>query len=112
MPEINPAQTRIINDFVDKLIAEKGLGAASAEEVATLRGSVRADLEREVEQAVLRALSDEQLLALEKMVGDGVSDEELDAFFEGSGVEFTKVAGQAMQEFREAFLSDKAGEEK
>ncbi len=110
MPEINPTQTRIINTFVDKMMADKGLGAMSAEQQEELRKNLRVKVEEQIEQAMLRALSDAQLLELEKLVDDGVSDEELDAFFENSGADFTKAAEQAMAEFRKAFLNSNVGE--
>ncbi len=110
MPEIKPTQTRIINTFVDKMMADKGLDAMSAEEQAELKKNLRVKVEEQIEQAMLRALSDAQLLELEKLVDDGVSDEELDRFFADSGVDFTKAAEQAMIEFRKAFLASAAGE--
>ena len=111
MPEIKPTQTRIINTFVDKMMVDKGLGAMSAEQQDELRKNLRIKVEEQIEQAMLRALSDAQLMELEKMVDNGVSDEELDAFFENSGADFTKAAEQAMVEVRNAFLNSAAGEE-
>lgn len=106
MPEIKPAQTRIINTFVDKMMSDKGLGAMNAEEQEALRKDLRVKVEAQIEQAMLRALSNAQLLELEKLVDGGASDEELDAFFENSGADFTKAAEQAMADFRRAFLND------
>lgn len=111
MPEIKPTQTRFINTFVDKMMADKGLGVMSAEQQEELRKNLRVKVEEQIEQAMLRALSDAQLLELEKLVDNGASDEELDAFFESSGADFTKAAEQAMVEFRNAFLNSTVGEE-
>lgn len=113
MPEDKPVQTKVIEEFVDKMIADKGLGVVSTEKIGALRENLCAKLEEQVEQAMLRALSDEQLVELEKLVDSGASDEELDEFFDNSGVDFTKAAEQAMSEFRKAFLDSAVlGEEK
>lgn len=111
MPEIKPTQVRIINTFVDKMMSDKGMGAMSAEQQEELRKNLRVKVEEQIEQAMLRALSDAQLVELEKLVDNGVSDEELDVFFENSGADFTKAAEQAMTEFRKAFLNSTVGEE-
>lgn len=110
MPEINPAQTRIINTFVDTLVADKGLGAMGAEEQEVLKKDLQTKVEEQIEQAMLRALSDAQLVELEKLVDGGASDEDLGAFFENSGVDFAQAAEQAMSEFRQEFLSNVAEE--
>lgn len=110
MPEIKPTQTRIINTFVDKMMADKDLSAMGAEEREALRRNLQQKVEEQIEQAMLAALPDEKLLELEGLMDNEASDEELDKFFANCGVDFTQAAEQAMVEFRKAFLSSTAGE--
>lgn len=109
MPEIKPTQTKIINAFVDKMMADKGLDVASPE-YGELRKNLREKTEEQIEQAMLRALSDAQLLELESLMDNNASDEAIDAFFDNAGVDFTQAVEQAMAEFRKAFLNSTAGE--
>lgn len=110
MPEIKPTQTKLINVFVDKMMADKGLDAMSAEEQAMLRKSLREKVEEQVEQAMLGALTDAQLLELERLMDAEASDEELDKFFDNSGADFDGAAEEALVEFRKAFLNSTVGE--
>lgn len=110
MPEIKPTQTKLINVFVDKMMADKGLDAMGAEEQQGLRKSLRAKVEEQVERAMLSALTDAQLVELERMMDEGASDAELDKFFDESGADFDGAVHEAMTEFRKAFLNSTVGE--
>ena len=53
-------------------------------------------------------LPDEKLVELEGMLDREASDEEIEQFFDGSGVNFEQVAQQTMAAFRSAFLGSGA----
>jgi len=102
MPENKPTKAKIINVFVDKMMADKGV------EDEALREQLKVKLEEQIEQAMIRALSDEKLVELDVMLDNGVSDEELEVFFDGAGVNYEQVVEQTMAAFRKAFLAEGA----
>lgn len=97
MPEVT--KKKVINTFVSKMMADKGVNDAA------LKEQLEVKLEEQIEQAMIRTLPDEKLTELEGMLDRDVSDEEVEKFFDESGVDFAKVAGQAMAAFRTAFLN-------
>lgn len=105
MPEVNLTKNQIATVFVDKILAEKGLTDLSPEQQVRLREQLKAKLDEQVDQAMLRALSDEQLDELEKLIDDGASDEQIDDFFNRTNVDFTAAVQETMVEFRKAFLA-------
>lgn len=94
-----------IDAFVNNLVMKKHAGAMDA----TAKEALREDIERWIEMAMLQALSDEQLSELERLTENGISDEELDDFLVGTGVDFTTVAEQALAEWRRNYLHDEKG---
>ena len=101
MPENKPMEQitkgKVINTFVSKMMADKGV------EDAALKEQLEAKLEEQIEQAMIRMLPDEKLVELEGMLDREASDEEIEQFFDGSGVNFEQVAQQTMAAFRSAF---------
>lgn len=93
---------KVINVFVDKMMADKGVNDAG------LKEQLETKLEEQIEQAMIRALPDEKLTELEGMLDREASDEEIEAFFEGAGVDFQGAVEQTMAAFREAFLNSGA----
>ncbi len=106
MPENKPMEQitkgKVINTFISKMMADKGV------EDAALKEQLEAKLEEQIEQAMIRMLPDEKLVELEGMLGREASDEEIEQFFDGSGVNFEQVAQQTMAAFRSAFLGSGA----
>lgn len=93
-------QNQIINTIVEQMIADKG---------ETLTDELRAALNQQmtsyIEGSIFAALPDEKLLELDAMAERDASDEELDAFFDQAGVDYDRVAEDAIARFREAYLN-------
>lgn len=100
MPEDTPTKAKLINVFVDKMMADKGVSGAA------LKDRLKTELDERVEQAMVRALPDEKLVELDGMLDSDVSDDEIEKFFKESGVNFVEVVERTMAEFRKSFLSD------
>lgn len=101
-PTSQPTKAKVINAFVNKMMADKG-----TDDVA-LKEQLEMKLEEQIEQAMIRALPDEKLVELEGMLDREASDDEIEAFFDGAGVNFEEVAQQTMAAFRAAFLGNGA----
>lgn len=103
MPEnkpINqPTKAKVINVFVSKMMADKGVNDPA------LKEQLETKLEEQIEQAMIRMLPDEKLVKLEGMLDNNASDEEIEGFFDESGVNFEEAAQQTMAAFRAAFLN-------
>lgn len=95
---------KVLSEFVEKMVAEKGVAGMTPEQQAQLSKSLSEKLEEQIEQAMIKMLSDEQLVQLETMLDSNVSDEALEKFFDESGVDFSQAAAQAMTEFRKAYM--------
>lgn len=97
---VEEKRDREVSEFVAKMMAEKG----ATDEV--LREQLEMKLQEQIEQAMIRALSDEMLVELDCMLEREASDEEIETFFDESGVDFAEVVEQTMLVFREAFLNN------
>lgn len=107
MPEIDFNDERALMAFVDKMITDKDAGV-SAEERARLRGELYEKMNERIERAMIGALPDQMLIELDKSIDNGMTDEEIEEFFEGTGIGFSEVVQKAMKEFREEYLSGAA----
>lgn len=105
MPESTPNQDQILSAFVIKMMQDKGITGMSEEERSRLRMSLQDKLEEQIERALIEMLSDEQLIELDKKLDEGVTDEEVEAFFLESGADANQAMTDTMKAFREAFLS-------
>lgn len=101
MPENDSNQDNMFGTFVEKLMADKGV---SAEEQAVLRPRLTETVERRVEQAMVAALKDDDLARLDQRLDAGMSDEELEEFFAGLGIDFNAVVARALQQFWTEYL--------
>lgn len=105
MPEVKPTDTEMLMAFVDKMLTDKGF-VLSADEKQKLRAVVFSGLEASIEQAIIRALPDEKLLELDAITeGTEMSDEQIQAVFEGAGVDFEPVVVRTMNDYKARFLA-------
>lgn len=103
MPEMKISDERVLMAFVDKMITDKNALVTQQERTALYR-VLREQLNVKIEQAMLSALSDEELLKLNKMLDEGASDEEVEALFNGSEADFAGAVEQALTELRTEYL--------
>lgn len=103
MPEMKISDERVLMAFVDKMITDKNALVTQRERTALYR-VLREQLNVKIEQAMLSALSDEELLKLNKMLDEGASDEEVEALFNGSEADFAGAVEQALTELRTEYL--------
>lgn len=109
MPEFKISKNKLLTLFVDRMMVDKGIDGMSLGEQADLRQALAKELDTEIQSAMLEALSIEQLEELDRRLDDGMTDEELELFFEYSeGVDFQAVVSGAMERFRAAYLGSKA----
>lgn len=101
MPTVKVNQREVLDTFIDQMIAEKGMQGVDQ---AILKEQLRTKLDEQIEQAIIRSLSDEKLLELDKLLDDEADDDTLEKFFEEAGENYGEVAEQTMQLFKEAFL--------
>ena len=104
MPESTPSQEQILSAFVIKMMQDKGITGLSDEERDRLRMNLQDKLEEQIERALIEMLSDEELIELDKKLNEGVTDEEIEAFFLGTGADADKIITDTMEAFRVAFL--------
>ena len=103
MPNTNNGD-QAYDEFVGRLVYEKGLEDEDRRQNGRIREELMSQIDGVVQDAMLEALSLEQAKELEKLLDAEVSDEELDGFFAGTGIDFGKVAAEAMGKFREDYL--------
>ncbi len=103
MSKIKLTQDNLLAAFIEQLLTKKGSKSSDPKELANQREALRRELEEKVELAMFEALSDEQLDEYEAMLDADASDEELEKFWDESGLDFGKVASEAMRKFAEEF---------
>lgn len=103
MPEMKISDERVLVAFVDKMITDKNALVTQQERTALYR-VLREQLNVKIEQAMLSALSDEELLKLNKMLDEGASDEEVEALFNDSEADFAGAIERALTELRTEYL--------
>lgn len=101
MSKIKLTQDNLLTAFVEQVLEKRGIKSSDPKELANQRENVRRELEEKVELAMFEALSDEQLDQYEKMLDEDASDEDLDRFWEKSGLDFETVAATAIKQFVE-----------
>ncbi len=106
MPEVKPTKDGLLTAYVNKMMKDKGL---EGEMYDQLRRQLKEKLEEQVEEAMVRMLPDEKLVELDTKLDAGMTDEELEGFFEGAGVNMEAAAEQAMVAFRNAFMTSNIG---
>lgn len=104
MPEIKFNDERVLMAFVDQMITDKDAGIEASAR-AKLRDELYREMSERIERGVLDALPDQALIDLDGALDSGMTDEEIEEFFEGSGVNFGEVAARTMKKFRDDYLS-------
>ena len=105
MPETTPSEEQILSAFVLKMMQDKGLTGMSDDERSRLRLNLQDKLEEQIERALIEMLSDEQLVELDRRLDEGMTEEEVEAYFLGAGTDANQVMADAMKAFRDAFMS-------
>lgn len=106
MPKIKITQEQVIAAFLERLLKEKGEWAADTETQKRQVEQLRRKLDDRVELEMMRALSDDQLDELERRLDDGMDDDELELFLEGTGVNFAAATRRALIGFRAEYLGE------
>ena len=111
MPENKLNDEKVLQMFVDRLIADKGGDTLDAKQKETLQGELMAELDERMQQAMIRALPDAKLMELEKMLDADASDEEIESFFanasKDAGVDFDPEIRKVFEAFRTDYFKDK-----
>ncbi len=111
MPENKLNDEKVLQMFVDRLIADKGGDMLDAKQKETLQGELMAELDERMQQAMIRALPDAKLMELEKMLDADASDEEIESFFanasKDAGVDFDPEIRKVFEAFRTDYFKDK-----
>lgn len=103
MPEMKISDERVLVAFVDKMINDKNPLVTEKERTELYR-VLRAQLDVKIEQAMLTALSDEEMMKLNEMLDTGASDEEIEALFNESNSNFAGAVERALVEMRTDYL--------
>lgn len=106
MPEeTQPTKEALISELVNQMMIEKGADRADLAEKARLEQELNA----RVDESIVDALSDEQLMYLDQQLDAGMSDEDLESFFANSGIDFSTVVQNEVGAFRAAYLGGQNG---
>lgn len=103
MPEMKISDERVLAAFVDKMINDKN-PLITEKERTDLYRVLRAQLDVKIEQAMLTALSDEEMMRLNEMLDEGASDEEIETLFNESNADFAGAVERALTEMRTDYL--------
>lgn len=107
MSEFYISRNKLLSLFIDQLMAHKGVGNLNLDEQRQLKAKLEQRLDYSIQEAMIDALSDEKLAELDKRLDEGMTDEELELFFEYNSpeVEMKSVLAEVLENFREEYLS-------
>lgn len=104
----NVSDKEAISRFADSLIEEKGLSGLGDDEKATLKASIEEKVVDTINQSLIYALPDDKFEELEKLAErEDVTAEQVSELIANSGVDTQAVVTEAMDNFRQIFLSKK-----
>ena len=103
MPEMKISDERVLAAFVDKMITDKN-PLVTERERTELHRVLRAQLDMKVEQAMINALSDDELIRLDRMLTFGATDEEVESLFNESKADFPSVVKKTLTDLRTDYL--------
>lgn len=94
-----------LDQFIEEMIDSKQLSGVDDEVRQQLRVDLTEQLEQQINAAMVTALSAEKVEALNDMLDqDGVTDEQIRQFIDGSGIDSQRIAAQTMLRFRDLYL--------
>lgn len=105
MPENKINAEGVISSFLDQIIAAKGENLSKNERLS-LRQELFGELDDKINAAVIAALPDDKVLELNQKIDGNASEQEIEEFFAGAGIDFNKVALQVALQFRKDQLRD------
>lgn len=100
-----PNQEQMLLSFISKMMADKGLKLSAMQE-QQLKARLYDKLNEQIQQSFVRALPNDKLALLDKLLDDDLPDEVIEKFFAESGVDMQAAVARAMEDFRQAFLNE------
>lgn len=94
---------RVLAAFVDKMITDKNALVTEQERTALYR-VLREQVNVQIEQAMLSALDDEEMVRLNELLDEGASDEEIEALFNDSQADFAGAVERTLASIRNEYL--------
>lgn len=104
-------EDEMLDMFVAQMLVDKGFVGLSEELREEFHRDIRERLVLRINEAIVAALPDDKLMALEEMLeGEGATPEGVNELVESAGVDMTEPIRDAMMDFRRAYLA--GGEER
>ena len=95
---------RVLTTYVDDMITAKMGSDIDQRKREELRRELLEQLEDMIQRGVVEALSDAKLMELDQLLERDASDEEVERFFETSGVDYQEMALEKAKQFRDQYL--------
>lgn len=105
MPKINFGQEQTLEAFVYQMVIDKGLLEEDKKQNGKIQHELRVRLDETIQMAIIDALPEPRLKELDQALNSGATDRQIEQFFQNAGVNYTKVAADAMAKFRQNYLS-------
>ena len=94
-----------VDEFMEKLLEEKGVITPSPEIRAEVIADMRKKLVAEVNRAAILSLSEEKAAELTKLINQpDFSDQKMTDFMQNSGVDLEKIVKDTCSKFRDFYL--------
>ncbi len=103
MPETNMDAQEVINDFLDRMITDKG-EALSPEERLARRKELKDRLDGMVDEEMIAAVPDDKIIELDAKMQEGMTSAQVEAFLLESGADFEQAAIAALDRLRNEYL--------
>lgn len=98
-----------MNDFINDVLDKKQLPGLEEEGVReTVVDDIRTRLLNQIDRAILEAMPEDKIDALNAQLDSGASDEDVQRLVAESGIDVQKVTLQTMLHFRDLYLGEEA----
>lgn len=103
MPETNVSAQEVIDDFLDKLITDRG-ESLTPEERVVRRKELKERLDGMVDEEMIAAVPDDKIIELDAKMQEGMTSAQVEAFLLDSGADFEQAAIAALDRLRNEYL--------
>lgn len=103
MPETNVSAQEAIDDFLDRMIEDKG-EVLTPEERLMRRKELKERLDGMVDEEMIAAVPDDKIIELDERMREGMTAEQVEAFLLEAGADFDQAAIAALDRLRDEYL--------
>ena len=97
----------MLNDFIDRLVAEMRATNVEPEVLAQLKKDMRESLDQQINTAIMENLPKRKIKKFDKMLDKGADDKKFQAFLMKNIPNFDAIMNATLSDFRQQYISQR-----